>query len=98
MDFPSLQAPRFLAVLQRAPLNYRVVAQEGSHRTLESESGYPKIGFSWHDRVTISGSKVRRELMTKVGLSEQEAFDAVHGKLKKREVAEKGGDHETSAP
>jgi hypothetical protein len=83
MDFPSLKAPQFLAILERAPLNYSVVRQSGgSHRQLESSNGYPPLGFSWHDRMTINGGVIRRVLVDRVGLAEPDAMKAVKGRLK----------------
>jgi len=70
--FPSLKAPRLLAVLMRKPLNYRIVSQHGSHRHLESDD-YPPIDFCWHDKQTLPGALVRRILMKRIGLSEQQA-------------------------
>jgi predicted RNA binding protein YcfA (HicA-like mRNA interferase family) len=70
--FPSVKAPHLLAVLKRKPLNYRVVAQNGSHRRLESD-GYPPLDFCWHDKQTLPGGLVRRILVKRVGLSEQQA-------------------------
>jgi predicted RNA binding protein YcfA (HicA-like mRNA interferase family) len=61
-----------MAVLQRKPLNYRVVSQTGSHRHLESDD-YPPLDFAWHDNQTLPGGLVRRILTKRVGLTEQEA-------------------------
>lgn len=75
MDFPSLKAQRLLAVLMREPLAYEVVRQRGSHRTLESRNGYPKLGFSFHDGVTVPGGAVKKILVKDVGLNQAEARD-----------------------
>jgi predicted RNA binding protein YcfA (HicA-like mRNA interferase family) len=75
VDFPSLKARRFLSILQREPLSYEVVRQNGSHRKLESPNGYPAIGLSYHDRATVPPSVVRKYLVTLIGLSEEEALD-----------------------
>lgn len=77
MHFPSLKAPRLLAVLMRAPLNYRIKQQKGSHRKLISAAGYKSFTFSWHDRVTLPGSVVREVLTDRVGLEESEAFKLI---------------------
>jgi predicted RNA binding protein YcfA (HicA-like mRNA interferase family) len=61
-----------LAVLERKPLNYRVVRQAGSHRRLRSPD-YPPLTFAFHDRATIPPSGVRKTLVDEVGLSEIEA-------------------------
>jgi predicted RNA binding protein YcfA (HicA-like mRNA interferase family) len=70
--FPSIKAKRLLAVLERKPLNYRVVRQAGSHRRLRSPD-YPSLTFAFHDRATIPPSGVRKTLVDEVGLSEVEA-------------------------
>jgi len=70
--FPALKAPRFLAVLLRRPLSYEIVSQTGSHRHLKSPN-YPDLDFCWHDNQTLPGGLVRRILMKRVGLTEQEA-------------------------
>jgi len=62
-----------LAILRRNPLSYEVVRQKGSHRRLESDAGYPPIGFWCHDREELSGSVVKEILVKQVGLSEAEA-------------------------
>lgn len=75
-DFPSLKAKQLLRVLTRKPLNYRVVAQRGSHRKLESD-GRPSVNFAWHDGATVAPSMVRKLLVTKIGLTEEEAHDCL---------------------
>lgn len=70
--FPSVKAKRLLALLERAPLNYRVVRQSGSHRRMESPS-HPPLTFAFHDRATIAGGLVRKILVRDVGLDEDEA-------------------------
>lgn len=75
-DFPSLKAKQLLRVLTRKPLSYRVVAQNGSHRKLES-AGRPSVNFAWHDGATVPPSKVKKLLVTKIGLSEEEAHDCL---------------------
>lgn len=74
MQFPSLKAPRLLAILMREPLNYQVARQKGSHRKLTSSAGYPSLTFSWHDRATIPSGLVKEILTERVGLSEADAF------------------------
>ncbi len=71
--FPSLKAQQLLAVLMRKPLEYEVTRRSGSHRTLESKHGYPRLGFAFHDGITVPPGAVRKILMDDVGLSEQEA-------------------------
>lgn len=77
MDFPSLKARQLLRVLEREPLGYKTVRQRGSHRTLESSNGYPKLGFSFHDSATIPGGMVRKILVKDVGLNEQDAINLI---------------------
>ncbi len=71
-DFPSLKARRLLAVLTREPLNYRVVRQNGSHRTLIAP-GRPTITFAWHAAKTVPPGLVRKVLVRDVGLDPREA-------------------------
>jgi predicted RNA binding protein YcfA (HicA-like mRNA interferase family) len=73
-DFPSMKARRLLAILMREPLNYRIVRQRGSHRTLRA-SGRPQILFAWHDRMELKPREVRKVLMNQVGLAETNALD-----------------------
>jgi predicted RNA binding protein YcfA (HicA-like mRNA interferase family) len=75
VEFPSLKSQQLLRILQREPLAYEVVRQRGSHRTLESPNGYPKLGFSFHDGVTIPGRTVKKVLVKDVGLDENEAIE-----------------------
>jgi predicted RNA binding protein YcfA (HicA-like mRNA interferase family) len=75
VDFPSLKARKFLALLKRKPLQYKVVRQSGSHRTLESPNGYPQIGLSYHDKDTVPPGVVRKYLLDHIGLGEEEAKD-----------------------
>jgi predicted RNA binding protein YcfA (HicA-like mRNA interferase family) len=75
-DFPSLKAPQLLRVLLRKPLSYRVVARSGSHRKLESD-GRPTINFAWHDGATVPPRAVKSLLVSKIGLTEEEAHDCL---------------------
>lgn len=68
-----MRAKRFLRVLKRKPLEYRVVRQDGSHRVLESPNGYPTLHFSFHDRVELGPTMIRKILVNDVGLTEDEA-------------------------
>lgn len=74
-QFPSLKSQQLLAILKREPLKYEVVRQNGSHRKLESLNGYPPLGFSYHDGVTVGPGAVKRILVDDVGLGRQEALD-----------------------
>jgi predicted RNA binding protein YcfA (HicA-like mRNA interferase family) len=72
--FPSVKAARLLAVLTRAPLNYRVVRQVGSHRRLVSDDpARPPVVFAFHSGVTVPPWVVRHILVDTVGLDEREA-------------------------
>lgn len=77
--FPSLKSGKLLAMLARPPLGYVVVRQRGSHRVLDSKAGYPRIGFSFHDGVTIPPHVVRRVLVVDVGLQREEALRLCQG-------------------
>jgi predicted RNA binding protein YcfA (HicA-like mRNA interferase family) len=77
VDFPSLKAPQLLRILLREPLGYEVKSQNGSHRKLESVNGYPKLGFSFHDGVTIPGRTVKKILVKDVGLEENQAIELI---------------------
>jgi predicted RNA binding protein YcfA (HicA-like mRNA interferase family) len=77
MDFPSLKAPKLLAILEKEPLAYEVSRQQGSHRRMKSRNGYPSLTFSWHDRATIPPGLVRKTLVKDVGLSEKEALKLI---------------------
>jgi predicted RNA binding protein YcfA (HicA-like mRNA interferase family) len=71
--FPSLKAQKLLAILQRKPLEYEIVRQEGSHRVLESPNGYPRLLFSFHDKQTLPSGLIRKILVKDVGLTLDEA-------------------------
>ena len=71
--FPSMKARDLLAIITRAPLDYRVVRQKGSHRRLLSDS-YPPLTFAFHDRRTLAPGLVRKILVRDVGLGEEEAL------------------------
>jgi predicted RNA binding protein YcfA (HicA-like mRNA interferase family) len=72
--FPSMKAKRLLWVLMREPLNYRIVRQRGSHRTMKA-SGRPPVIFAFHDRKELRPRVVRDVLVNQVGLEEAEALD-----------------------
>jgi predicted RNA binding protein YcfA (HicA-like mRNA interferase family) len=76
VDFPSLKAKQLLRVLERKPLGYAIVTQRGSHRKLEAD-GRPTINFAWHDGATVAPSQVKKLLVTKIGLTEEEAHDCL---------------------
>jgi predicted RNA binding protein YcfA (HicA-like mRNA interferase family) len=84
--FPSLKARALLGVLCREPLAYEVSRQKGSHRVLDSRNGYPRLGFSFHDRATVPPGVVRKILVRDVGLGETEALKMIEGKADKGEA------------
>jgi predicted RNA binding protein YcfA (HicA-like mRNA interferase family) len=71
--FPSIKAKKLLAILERKPLNYRVVRQTGSHRRLRSPT-YPSVTFAFHDNATVPPWTVSKILLGDVGLAEDEAL------------------------
>jgi predicted RNA binding protein YcfA (HicA-like mRNA interferase family) len=72
-QFPSLKARQLLRVLMAEPLNYRTTRQSGSHRRLQAD-GRPALTWAFHDARTLAPSEVRRVLMKRVGLAEDEAL------------------------
>ena len=72
MEFPAMKANDLLALLRRKPLNYVEMRVRGSHRLLESKSGYPPLIFAWHSTKTIPPGMVRKILIKDVGLSPEE--------------------------
>jgi predicted RNA binding protein YcfA (HicA-like mRNA interferase family) len=70
--FPALKAKQLLAILQRDPLNYRVVRQSGSHRRLVADH-HPPITWAFHDSRTLAPNEVRKVLVKHVGLDEADA-------------------------
>lgn len=72
-QFPSMKARELLAVLQREPLGYEIVKQNGSHRQLRAEGRNP-LTFAFHDGVTVAPGLVRKILVKDVGLDQDEAL------------------------
>jgi predicted RNA binding protein YcfA (HicA-like mRNA interferase family) len=70
-----MRASRFLRILGRAPLEYEVARRSGSHRLLKSPNGYPDLRFSFHDRVELGPTIIRKILVNDVGLTEDEAAE-----------------------
>jgi predicted RNA binding protein YcfA (HicA-like mRNA interferase family) len=71
-EFPSMRWPKLRRILQRAPLNYEITRQKGSHKKLEAE-GRPILRLSFHDKQELPGSLIRTILVEQVGLTEDEA-------------------------
>jgi len=65
-----------LRVLMREPLNYSILRQRGSHCILVS-SHFPRILYSYHDGVELSGSEVRALLMNQIGLTYTAAMEVI---------------------
>ncbi len=72
-EFPSTKAKDLLKVLEREPLNYRVVRQSGSHRRMKAP-GRPTITFAFHAGRSLAPGEVRAVLVKDVGLAEAEAL------------------------
>ncbi len=72
-QFPSMKAAAFERLLQRAPLNYVVTRQRGSHRRLVAD-GRPSLTFSYHEGATIPPRVVRKILVKDIGLNEPAAL------------------------
>jgi predicted RNA binding protein YcfA (HicA-like mRNA interferase family) len=77
--FPSMKAGRFLAVLTREPLGYKITRQRGSHRKLEA-AGRPVLLWSYHDSATVPPGVIRKYLVNLVGLTESEAMTLLKGR------------------
>jgi predicted RNA binding protein YcfA (HicA-like mRNA interferase family) len=76
--FKSLKAAIFYRLLTSNPLNYRLTTNKGgSHKTLVSP-GRLSITFTWHAGVEISGNTVRKILIKRALLTEEEAYKLVH--------------------
>jgi predicted RNA binding protein YcfA (HicA-like mRNA interferase family) len=67
-----MKARTLQKLLERQPLNYRVVRKRGSHRRLQAR-GRPSLIFAFHDKATIPAGLVRKILIQDVGLAEDEA-------------------------
>ncbi len=78
--FPSMKWPKLRRILERAPLNYRITRQRGSHKKLVAD-GRPDLRLSFHDNQDLPGGLVRDVLVDQVGLSEEEARTLI-GRMK----------------
>jgi predicted RNA binding protein YcfA (HicA-like mRNA interferase family) len=68
--FPSMKAANLLRLLHR--LGYEEVRHAGSHRKLIHATRQP-ISFAFHDRKTVPGGIVKKYLIDRAGLTEEEA-------------------------
>jgi len=76
--FKSLKSGIFYRLLTSNPLNYQLSKNKGgSHKTLVA-SGRLSITFTWHAGVEISGNTVRKILIKRALLTEEEAYKLVH--------------------
>ena len=75
-SFPSMQTKKLLRILMRAPLNYRILRQKGSHRVLISNA-HPRIQVGYHENHEVSGSYVRDLLLNDVGLTMEMAREVL---------------------
>ena len=75
-QFPSMKTKELIKCLCRSPLCYKIVRQNGSHRTLKSKN-YPDIRIGYHDSDELSGRYVRDLLIKKVGLTESMAREVI---------------------
>ena len=73
-QFPSLKGRESERVLLRAPLNYIVGRQSGSHRRFVA-SGRPPLTFASHRGVSIPTGEVREILVKDVRLTDAQALD-----------------------
>lgn len=78
LPFPVTKGRVLLRVLCRPPLNYEVVRQRGSHRSLRA-SGRPPLTFSFAGGDDVPGGLVRKILVDQAGLDEQQALAALKG-------------------
>ena len=67
--FPARKARVVLRMLER--IGYRVERQRGSHRKLVAEGRLP-IGFAFHDRSEVPPQALRRMLVERAGLTDDE--------------------------
>ena len=67
--FPALKARVALQLLKS--IGYRIERQRGSHRKLVAEGRLP-IGFAFHDRSEVPPLALRRMLVERAGLTDDE--------------------------
>ena len=72
-QFPSLKGRELERVLLRAPLNYSVARQTGSHRRFVA-AGRPSLTFSYLGCSTMVPGVVRKIVVKDVGLTEEQAL------------------------
>ena len=76
--FKSLKAAIFYRLLISNPLNYRLTTNKGgSHKILMAPERL-SITFTWHTGVEISGNTVKKILIKRALLTQEEAYKLVH--------------------
>lgn len=68
-NFPALNAREVLRILRR--IGYEVERQRGSHRKLIAPDRLP-IGFAFHDRAEVPPRALRRMLVDRARLNDEE--------------------------
>jgi hypothetical protein len=76
--FKSLKAAIFYRLLTSDPLNYRLSRNKGGSHKILIAPGRLSITFTWHNGVEISGNTVKRVLIKRALLTEEEAYKLVH--------------------
>jgi len=76
--FKSLKAAIFYRLLTSDPLNYRLSRNKGGSHKILVAPGRLSITFTWHSGIEISGNTVRKILITRALLTEEEAYKLVH--------------------
>jgi predicted RNA binding protein YcfA (HicA-like mRNA interferase family) len=82
-QFPSMKARELRRLLGRAPLGYYEDPERkgrGSHVRLISDE-HPPLLFAFHDGQSLSPGLVKKVLTKDVGLTEDQAFEHLEGKL-----------------
>lgn len=69
-----MAARELLGILMRAPLEYQVSCQKGSHRRLVAPER-PPLTFAFHDGQRLPPGLVKKVLTRDVGLSEEEMLE-----------------------
>ena len=76
--FKSLKAAIFYRLLISNPLNYRLTTNKGGSHKILMAPGRLSITFTWHTGVEISGNTVKKILIKRALLTQEEAYKLVH--------------------
>ena len=76
--FKSLKAAVFYRLLISNPLNYRLTTNKGGSHKILMAPGRLSITFTWHTGVEISGNTVKKILIKRALLTQEEAYKLVH--------------------